>query len=167
MKKKEKRKLNWKEGREESQSQVEVVQVYWVTKLLCLTSSCRSWTILNTASGLASFSATCDMAASSFAFGPNQPPTIFAISFGDFENFPHPFSTTYGTFPASCNARAHALNSQLREKGKLKRKFCIGNEWGLGFKALFQLLQSFIDMPVFHIFLKEFLDIPNYQKPSQ
>lgn len=43
------------------------------------------------------------MAFSSSAFGPNHWATILAISFGDFENLPHPFSTTYGTFPASCN----------------------------------------------------------------
>lgn len=80
----------------------QVVQ-YWGTKFLCLTNSWRSCTILNTASGLASFSAFLDIVISSSCFGPNHWETMLAISFGDFENFPHPFWTTYGTFPASCN----------------------------------------------------------------
>lgn len=80
----------------------QVVQEYWGTKVLCLTSSWRSCTILNTAPGLASFSAFIDIVLSSSAFGPNHCATMFAISCGDFENLPQPFSTTYGTFPTSC-----------------------------------------------------------------
>lgn len=70
------------------------VQEYSFNKLLCFTSSCMSWTILNTESGLASFNAFCDIACSSSAFGPNQSATNFAIFLGDLEYFPHPFSTT-------------------------------------------------------------------------
>lgn len=77
----------------------------WGIKFLCRTNSWRSCTILNTASGLASLSAFSDMVTSSCCFGPNHWDTILAISFGDFENFPHPFSTTYGTFPASWNSQ--------------------------------------------------------------
>jgi hypothetical protein len=58
--------------------------------------------ILNTASGRASFRQFWDITRSSSDLGPNQSATIFAICFGDFENFPHLFSTTYGTLPASC-----------------------------------------------------------------
>lgn len=77
------------------------------------TNSLMSLTISNTAFGCASLSAFSDILSSSSDLVLNHSATNRAVSFELRVKTPAPFSTTYGTFPFSCDLRKEYSKSQF------------------------------------------------------